>query len=429
MPNAGKYGSLLDDKDLRRWHDNLAANSVITAEVYLRTLGLYCDLVKTTPKQVLKDAPTKKFRDGFTDFVREMERKGKAGSYIIRFKKVVLSWLTYNNLDVKLKVNIRGKSETPTIANERVPGKEELGKILRMASRRGRVSAALMALSGLRPESLGNFVGTDGIRLGDFKEAKITKDEVSFVQLPSMLAVRNQLSKTRHQYFTFVGNEAITYIQEYLQERVKQGEKLTPESPILAFDPRGVKKNAFLRTSLVTRDIKEAIVKSGFSWRPYVLRAYCDTGMIIAESKGLISHPYLQFLMGHKGDIEARYSTNKGRLSPTMIEEMREAYKRSEPHLSTKAESATEEQIKRTFNEQFLLVAGFQKEDIEKMSLDGMSSEELQSLVRQKLSGMMANNGSRQKVVPIEEVKSHIAQGFEYVASLPNDEAVVKVPF
>lgn len=429
MPNAGKYGSLLDDKDLRRWHDNLAANSVITAEVYLRTLGLYCDLVKTTPKQVLKEAPAKKFRDDFTDFVREMERKGKAGSYIIRFKKVILSWLTYNNLDVKLKVNIKGKSETPTIADERVPSKEELGKILRMASRRGRVSVALMALSGLRPESLGNFVGTDGIRLGDFKESKITKDEVSFVQLPSMLAVRNQLSKTRHQYFTFVGNEAITYIQEYLQERVKQGEKLTPESPILAFDPRGVKKNAFLRTSLVTRDIKEAIVKSGFSWRPYVLRAYCDTGMIIAESKGLISHPYLQFLMGHKGDIEARYSTNKGRLSPTMIEEMREAYKRSEPHLSTKAESATEEQIKRTFNEQFLLVAGFQKEDIEKMSLDEMSNEELQSLVRQKLSGMMANNGSRQKVVPIEEVKSHIARGFEYVASLPNDEAVVKVPF
>jgi len=43
-----------------------------------------------------------------------------------------------------------------------------------------------------------------------------------------------------------------------------------------------------------------------------MLRAYCDTNMIIAESKGKISHPYMQFIMGHKGDIEARYSTNKG---------------------------------------------------------------------------------------------------------------------
>ncbi len=429
MPNAGKYGDLLSDKDVRRWHDNLAANSPITAEVYLRTLGLYCDLLHTAPKNILKDAPKKRFRDDFTDFVREMERKGKAGSYIIRFRKVILSWLSYNNVDVKLKVNIKGKSETPTIANERVPNKEELAKILRMASRRCRVSIALMALSGLRPESLGNFTGTDGMRLGDFREAKITSDEIAFGKVPSVLIVRNPLSKARNQYFSFVGDEAITYIQEYLLERVKQGEKLTSESPVLAFDPRGVKKNAFLRTSLVTRDIKEAIVKSGFSWRPYVLRAYCDTGMIIAESKGLISHPYLQFLMGHKGDIEARYSTNKGRLPPTMIEEMRESYKKCEPLLSTKAESATEEQIKRTFKEQFLLMSGYSKEEMEKMKLDELSNEELQNIVRQKLLGVMSNNGSRQKIIPVGDVKSYIGQGYEYVASLPDGEAIVRVPF
>jgi len=76
-------------------------------------------------------------------------------------------------------------------------------------------------------------------------------------------------------------------------------------------------------------------LRAGFKWRPYVLRAYCDTNMIIAEFKGKISHPYLQFIMGHKGDIEARYSTNKGVLSPTMIEDMRKAYRECEPFLST----------------------------------------------------------------------------------------------
>ncbi|MDG6925790.1 MAG: site-specific integrase [Nitrososphaerota archaeon] len=430
MPVGSKYKHLLEEnQDVRRWYENLEAKSIITATVYLRTLGLYCDLLKTTPKKILAEAPSKKFRDDFTDFIRRMEKDGKAGSYIERFKKVVISWTSYNNLDVKLKVNIKGSSDTPTIANERVPSKDELSRIVRMASPRGRVSIASIAFSGLRPESLGDYLGTDGIRLGDFTDAKISDDSIEFEKVPAILLVRRGLSKARHPYFTFVGDEAITYIQECIQERAKSGEKLTPQSPLLAFDPRGVRKNQFLRTTLVTRDIKEAIVKAGFSWRPYVLRAYCDTGMIIAESKGLISHPYLQFLMGHKGDIEARYSTNKGRLPPTMIEEMREAYKRCEPLLSTKAESATEEQIKRTFNEQFLLVAGFQKEDIEKMNLEEMSSEELQSLVRQKLSGMMANNGSRQKVIPIQEVKSYIGQGFEYVASLPDGEAIVKVPF
>lgn len=89
-----------------------------------------------------------------------MEKDGKGGSYIERFKKVILSWASYNNLDVKVKVNIRGASDTPTIANERVPSKDELSRILRMASPRGRVSIAMIAFSGLRPESLGDYLET-----------------------------------------------------------------------------------------------------------------------------------------------------------------------------------------------------------------------------------------------------------------------------
>jgi hypothetical protein len=429
MPGGSKYKRLLEDKDVGRWYENLEAKSVITATVYLRTLGLYCDLARTTPKKILAEAPSKRFRDEFTDFIRGMERKGKAGSYIERFKKVVLSWTSYNNLDVKLKVNIRGVSDTPTIANERVPSKDELSRILRMASPRGRVSIAMIAFSGLRPESLGDYLGTDGIRLEDFTEAKISPKGIEFGKVPTVLRVRRALRKARHPYFTFVGGEAIAYIEEYLHERVKQGEKLTTQSPLLAFDPRGVRKNRFLRTTLVTRDIKEAITKAGFTWRPYVLRAYCDTGMIVAESKGLISHPYLQFLMGHKGDIEARYSTNKGRLQPSMIEEMRDAYKKCGPHLSTKAETASEEQIKNTLREQFLLVAGFKKEEVEKMNLDEMGDEEIQNAVRQRLVGMMTGNGSRQKVIPLQEVRSYIGQGYEYVAALPDGQAIIKVPF
>jgi site-specific recombinase XerD len=429
MPAGSKYKHLLEDQDVRRWYENLEAKSVITATVYLRTLGLYCELVKTSPKKILAEGRSKKFRDGFTDFIRRMEKEGKAGSYVERFKKVILSWTGYNNLEVKLKVNIKGASETPTIANERVPSKDELSRILRMATPRGRVSIALIAFSGLRPESLGDYVGADGVRLEDLTEAKITSKGVEFGKVPAILLVRRVLSKARHPYFTFLSSEAITYLQEYLAERTKSGEKLAPQSPILAFDPRGVRKNKFLRTTLVTRDIKEAITRAGFKWRPYVLRAYCDTNMIVAESKGLISHPYLQFLMGHKGDIEARYSTNKGRLPPSMIEEMREAYKKCEPLLSTKAETASEEQIKRTFKEQFLLVAGFKKTDIEKMDLDQMSEEELQNAVRKRLVGMMTGNGSRQRVIPIQEVRSYIGRGYEYVTSLPDGDAIVKVPF
>ncbi|MFN3653755.1 MAG: hypothetical protein ACK4TO_00315 [Candidatus Nitrosotenuis sp.] len=37
--------------------------------------------------------------------------------------------------------------------------------------------------------------------------------------------------------------------------------------------------------------------------------------------------------MGHKGSIEAKYTTNKGILPKTLMEEMRDAFKRSEKFL------------------------------------------------------------------------------------------------
>jgi len=204
MVYAAKYMHLLEDPDVRRWFDNLAAKSIVTATVYLRTLGLYCELNGTDPKAILKVAKTKAFRDDFTDFIRKMEKEGRAGSYLSRFKKVLNSWLSYNGVNVKLKVNIRGESDAPRIADERVPNKEELDRILRMATPRGRVSIALMAFSGLRPQTLGNYDGSDGIRLGDFPEAEIRPDSIEFTKVPTMLIVRKNLSKAGHQYFTFV---------------------------------------------------------------------------------------------------------------------------------------------------------------------------------------------------------------------------------
>lgn len=57
--------------------------------------------------------------------------------------------------------------------------------------------------------------------------------------------------------------------------------------------------------------------------------------MPLAESHGKLSHPYRVFFMGHKGDIEARYTTNKGRLPEDLIEDMRRTFKESSEYLET----------------------------------------------------------------------------------------------
>jgi hypothetical protein len=430
-----RYAYLLEDADVRRWFDNLAAKSILTATVYLRNLGLYCELNKTDPKSILKSAGTKAFRDGFTDFVRRLEKEGKAGSYIARFKKTLNSWLAYNGINVKLKVNVRGESDAPTIADERVPSKEELDRILRMATPRGRVSIALMAFSGLRPQTLGNYDGSDGIRLGDFPEAEIRPDGVELKKAPTMLIVRKNLSKARHQYFTFVPQQTITYIEEYLEDRVKQGERLSKESPLLGFDPRGVKKNRFLRTTLVTRDMREAILKAGFSWRPYVLRAYCDTNMIIAESKGKISHPYVQFIMGHKGDIEARYSTNKGVLPPDMVEDMRKAYKECEPFLLTSAASLERSDIVKEAKIEALKslaksLLGIELLDVkiakERDLRRELTADETLQVFEEELRKLREGKHNPQRIIREEELEKYLAEGWQFVSTLPSRKILIK---
>ncbi|PUA34392.1 MAG: hypothetical protein B9J98_00685 [Candidatus Terraquivivens tikiterensis] len=72
-----KYKDLLKDEDVKRWFENLAAKSYVTPTVYLRTLGLFCELNRTDPKSILRAAGTKDFRDSFSDFVRRLEGEGE----------------------------------------------------------------------------------------------------------------------------------------------------------------------------------------------------------------------------------------------------------------------------------------------------------------------------------------------------------------
>ncbi|EQB64328.1 MAG: integrase/recombinase, partial [Thermoplasmatales archaeon I-plasma] len=306
--------------------------------------------------------------------------------------------------------------------------KEELARILRKATSRGRVAIAIMAFSGLRPESLGDYEGTDGLRLGDLKELKLS-DEIQFDKIPATVMVKSKLSKARHQYFSFIGEEGTTYIREYLEERRKNGEELTYESPLLQFDVRGVKKNAFLRTTLVTRDIREAMEQAGLRMRPYVLRAYFSTALDIAESKGLISHPWRQFIMGHKGDIEARYSTNK-RLPPDIIDEMRESYNKSTKFLETRISEVSEENARLYLQQQLLSAVGYRQDEIDKMNLAETSTEDFQKLLRDKVAGAMTSNGSKQKLVPMNEIEKLLGEGYEFQVVLPkrkgyNENAVL----
>jgi len=424
MTRRRKYARLFEDADVKRWYDNTARGSRVTADVYLRRLGSFCDGHKVTPKKLVKMDQKERF-DLLLDFVSMMEKKGHAGSYIQSTLKAVKSWLAHNRIDLKGKIKVKGTQDTPTLKDERVPTKKELRKIFLSGDKKARVATVFVAHSGLRIKTLGNYEGEDGLRVKDLPEMKVEGDSVDFEQIPALVIVHKELSKAGHQYFTFISEEGCEYLKDYLEERIREGERLAPDSSIIT--PK-LRTKPFIRAVNVGDIIRGAIRKAGFRWRPYVLRSYFDTQLMLAESKGLVLRDYRGFWMGHKGDIENRYTTNKEKLPKSVIEDMRAAYERSEEFLQTKVkEETSEERLRSSFRKQLLLVAGFSQEELDKMDVPSMSDEELQNVVRKKLLGAPTSNNCKQKVVSIDEANGYLAKGWEYVAKLSDNKVVVKM--
>ncbi len=435
-----KYTELKKNRNVMLWYDNLQNGSKITGDVYLRTLGLYLDIMKTTPEQIIEDAKSQewKLRDDFMGFVKKMQDGGKAGSYITRFKKVLVSWCRFNGIDADLKiVKIAGANLSPTTMNERVPSKNELKKILNTATMRGKVITGMLSFCGLRPESLGNYDASDAIRVGDIEGLEIKDGKVEFSVLPAVLRIRQspvQLSKKGHSYFTFIPEQLAEYISTYLEFRMQSGEKITENSPIITHDPKGSKKEGsnnknagkILKTMFLERDVRDAIRNAGYKWRPYITRSWFSTQLDVCEAKGLVSHNWREFWHGHTGDISARYSTNKV-LPKDIIEEMRTAYKRCEKYLVTDLPEGISEQDslkilrESTINaiEIFadIKVSQEEKERLYSLSIDEFN-EELKKLSRQS-KAQEINQGNPNKIIPENELESYLNRGWTLIQIYP----------
>src|SRR5207245_11381377 len=164
---------------------------------------------------------------------------------------------------------------------------------------------------------------------------------------------------------------------------MSSGEMLTPESSVISPSTKLVTyrgKNhgkKFMSTARIEYEVRKAM-RPRFKWRPYVLRAFFDTQLLIAESRGKIAHDFRVFFMGHKGSIEAKYTTNKSILPKVLTDEMREAFRKSQ---------------------EFLDLETIPKQD---------------------------GDISMQKVVTAEEFEKMVIEGWQYLGTLPNGKIVVK---
>jgi integrase len=373
--------------------------------------------------------------DLLMDFVSDLHKQEYSPAYIQNYLKAIKSWLQFNGVTLVRKIKIGNRDRTPTIEDERIPTKAELKQILNYAEERGSCSISFMAFSGLRPQSLGDMTGRDGLKLKDLPELEIKDDEASFNKIPSIIVVRPELSKAKHKYLTFIGPEGCEHLKAYFEKRMAEGEKLDENSAVISYKAgyedtgfwdESMRTNRHVTTKTLTKEIRDAM-RPKYKWRPYVLRAYFDTQLLVAENNGRISHAYRQFFMGHKGDMEARYTTNKGRLPENLIEDMRSSYGRCLEYLETRKSEVSDDRLHDALRRQLLLVAGFNGDEIDGLDM-GMSDEEFQETVRRKLLGSMVNNGNNQRVVSIDDVEMFLGRGWNFVAKLTDEKAILRLP-
>ncbi len=446
-----RHRKLLEILRVKRWYENLKVKSKLTADIYLRNFGLWLEWTGLNPDSVIElaNGNLEEFRGKISDQIRKMEREGKQGSYIGVSLRPLMSYLKFYDVVVRLNgINIKDEERNLTVEMERIPTNEELDSILQRANLRQKAIIGLIAFSGLRPGAIGNYTGDDGLRIGDITDLKVESDGVKFEKIPALLEVRPELSKSKKKYRTFIGPQSAKYLREYLNQRMQEGEKLNPGSPVIRPDPnmsRIEEPKTFIMSSFVEREIKKAIVKAGFSWRPYVFRHRFGVSLDASEGKGLISHSWRMHIMGHVGDIETTYGTDKP-LPDSVINDMREAFSKCLKNIETEVRGITDEDklsLEKVLTGTVLQkIFGYSKEESEQLM--NLSDEELQKELQRKLGNAMdpesvrkkamqdykeaSKRKNRQVMIPMGYVDAYFEQGFEFVSAIGQDRAIMRLP-
>jgi len=432
---TSKYAHLLEeDPAFKAWLANVVRGSHNTGGHYFLRIGFLCDELYHIPPSQIAAMNTVELMTFVSNVISELEERGAVGSTINSYVKAVKSWARFNGKRLDEKVNVP-ESEN-MYAGEVVPRPEDVQTLMDHAPLRVKVAVSLMAFAGLRPGTMGDSRGLDGLKVKDLPEMEVKDGRVAFSKVPTLITVRKKISKIRKPYDTFAPAQACEYIRQYLEDRMRDGEVMTPETAIVTvseFNARTPRSGAcffkkpygdHMSTSKVRRMVKLAVKASGFGWRPYVLRRYFDTRMMLGEADGLVIPDWRSFWMGHSGNIEFVYTLRKG-LDEETVEKMRASYLKAANRYLCTGGGAHEEDMVTKIRKQLLLTV-LAPEEIEKLHVDEKTDEEVIGLLRQRLMEVTFNHGLKQKVVPAPEVEGWLAKGWAWKGNLGDGRAVME---
>lgn len=239
---------------------------------------------------------------------------------------------------------------------------------------------------------------------------------------------RSKTSRTDvRKYYTFISNDAKILIKQWLQVR-PEAEGL--KHLFLTFN-KNTRKWVPIASPRIGSAITKAAKRTGLIKENGLKRYHIHAHEVRDLFKSLctlsgVNHVASELFLGHTLD---KLGYDK---SPEYDEEwFRNEYRKVEPQLNVLSNPKGlkgDQDLRLAFKRELLNVAGYTNKEVDAMNLTETSDEDLNAKIREKLIGVMVNNGAKQKVVAVKEVEKHLAQGWEFVATLPNGKAILKLP-
>ncbi|MGI0151265.1 MAG: hypothetical protein ACREC5_04955, partial [Thermoplasmata archaeon] len=142
----GRHRALLSDPLVRSWWEARSLRSRLSADTYLRHVGLFVERLHRSPRELLALARKNpdQLRDLLVAYAKSQKDEGRLDSYIRKTFEGLKSWFKHHRVrfdEFPALAPIHGAS----LAKERVPTPQELGQVLERLTQRGRVIALFIA--------------------------------------------------------------------------------------------------------------------------------------------------------------------------------------------------------------------------------------------------------------------------------------------
>ena len=203
------------------------------------------------------------------------------------------------------------------------------------------VQVLLKNTTNLEYKALIHFLSASGVRVGCFEELKI-KD---LTDMPNGCKCIKVYSDTRHEYYTFIHHEAVEALNEYLESRKKNGEKITDDSWVFCSPFDNAKPHPVTTiTSGLGRYVKKFLGREKSKSGRYSImschgfRKRFDT---VLKSNRMVNISLAERLMGHSRTIPLDNSYFK-----PAIEQLFDEYQKAIPQLIIDEKYRLEEEIK-----------------------------------------------------------------------------------